>query len=794
MYYRLVVIFIFILCGYGFRIIAMPDDATPPLQVNGRYLQDPCGNQVLLHGVAMTPSPWFNGCAQGDCRWENYDVQGCLDYNTAVMDKFTNAEEGWHLNYVRLHIDPYWSNTPGQATEGENDISAFDFDRFVSSVDNVIVPLIQHAQSRGMYVILRPPGVCPHEIAVGDAYHDYLKTVWRHLADHPDLRNADNVMFELANEPVHIKGTNGEYGSNTQSHFDALKLFFQPIVDMVREKGANNVLWIPGSGYQSHYKGFANNPIEGDNIAYAVHIYPGYWGQDNNDPTIFRDNWNENIKPVADFAPIAITEIDWAPEEYPVWGKGGVTGTAGEWGFGANFKALADESGNVSWNLLSPENLIDSGYVDRGIAYNEDPEACALPVYNWFQEYAAEEPDRCDRYHDAVYEIELGADASQVVELANGQDANGAALVPAQRNNSNSQRWRAQIDEEGYWSFVSMSSESDRVIVLQGAETSVGTALVLGEGGGDHALWELTDLGDGLVQFRTKAAALSDGTESWGVEDCNLDGSRALQVQEFVDGACQTFRLNLKETFYPYIPTDYSDEIYEIEFRSNALKVLSVKQENGTYKVYPESRKAADNQRWRVISTDEYWQFIPLSSYSGRPLALEGGSIEAGSHMTLGEDADAPTSYWKVVDLGNGYHQIISKAAIEEYRGVDVENCDMSGDSPVQLTEYSGELCQQFRLHYIKDYDPEEYVLDAEQGMNSLNIYPNPITSGTELLITSEVGIASVTVLNMNGQEVYIRTDMSTRKWKDVLNLKAGVYILKLATSEGMQTQKLIVR
>lgn len=71
-----------------------------------------------------------------------------------------------------------------------------------------------------------------------------------------------------------------------------------------------------------------------------------------------------------------------------MWGKGGVTGTAGGYGFGANFKMLADESGNVSWNLLAPENLIDRDDLKGGVAYDADPEACAYPVFNWFREYA----------------------------------------------------------------------------------------------------------------------------------------------------------------------------------------------------------------------------------------------------------------------------------------------------------------------------------------------------------------------------------------------------------------------
>ncbi len=252
---------------------------TSNLKVDGRYLKDLCGNKVLLHGVAMTPNPWFNGGHVGEWRWNNYDVQGALEYNKKIMDKLTNKDDdGWYLNMVRLHIDPYWSNNPGAEVDGEKDISEFNFDRFVDGVNNVIIPLIEHAESRGMHVILRPPGVCPQRIDVDDEYHEYLKTVWDYLSKHEELKNSEHVMFELANEPIHILGTNGEWGSNTQPHFDKLKMFFQPLVDMIRNNGFENIIWIPGSGYQSHYKGYANNPIEGDNIGYAVHIYPGVLG------------------------------------------------------------------------------------------------------------------------------------------------------------------------------------------------------------------------------------------------------------------------------------------------------------------------------------------------------------------------------------------------------------------------------------------------------------------------------------------------------------------------------------
>jgi hypothetical protein len=379
---------ILMMCLSSWQLLAWPGMPLPPLHVDGRYLKDNCGNKVLLHGVAITPNPWFNGCQYGFssqyCSWDNYNVQGALDYNKKVMDRLTNTADGWYLNYIRLHVDPYWSNDPGPPIP-EHDISRFNYNRLVTYTDQVIIPLVNHAKERGMYVILRPPGVCPERIAVGDAYHLYLKTVWTFLSQHPGLKNVDHVMFELANEPVQILGTNGVWGATSNEHFAALKNFFQPLVDIIRGNGSSNVCWIPGTGWQSHYQGYVNYQITGGNVGYAVHIYPAFWGGVRN-YTAFLNAWNTNVKPIADVAPIAITETDWAPNG----GAFGVatTGTAGGEGFGANLKYIADQSGNVSWNLLSPDNLLDHGDPNGVIAYNNNWEACAAPVKQWFSEYS----------------------------------------------------------------------------------------------------------------------------------------------------------------------------------------------------------------------------------------------------------------------------------------------------------------------------------------------------------------------------------------------------------------------
>lgn len=378
---------------------AWPGMDMPELHVDGRYLKDADGNTVILHGFGQTYSPWFN---EQNSKWGNYDVDACLKYNKEKIDRILAA--GWKMNWLRLHMDPYWSNTPGVQTTGENDISAFDFNRFRTYLNSVFIPMAEYAVSKGLYVVMRPPGVCPQNIAVGDDYHKYLKRVWGYVSSQARLKDNPHIMFELANEPVNIKDTDGQYRSNTEGCNKNLTQFFQEIVDLMRGNGCNNILWVPGTGYQSQYAGFAKYPVQGENIGYAVHVYPGWYGSDAIKPSqelggnygggfeAFAAGWRNQIEPAAAIAPILVTEMDWAPEDYNAsWGKS-ITGRMLGEGFGANFKYLADRTGNVSWMIFTgPEHLARfdgvAGSAGNYTLYN-DPDACLWPVYHWYKEYA----------------------------------------------------------------------------------------------------------------------------------------------------------------------------------------------------------------------------------------------------------------------------------------------------------------------------------------------------------------------------------------------------------------------
>ena len=83
----------------------------PTLHVEGRWLVDKHGNQVVLHGVMDTPNMYFNGWRWGSpwtdgTNYNDAGVSKCLPY----FEKLFAGMEQAKCNVFRLHMDPAWTN------------------------------------------------------------------------------------------------------------------------------------------------------------------------------------------------------------------------------------------------------------------------------------------------------------------------------------------------------------------------------------------------------------------------------------------------------------------------------------------------------------------------------------------------------------------------------------------------------------------------------------------------------------------------------------------------------------
>ena len=400
-----------ILCALGAG--AQGVKPLPSLHTEGRWLVDKHGNQVVLHGVMDTPSNYFNGGRWEGSKalgwWDHYNdtgVTNCLAY----FEKLFKGMEKAKCDVFRLHMDPAWTNDPadgyvyagsaGQAFDasGEADIKKFNPERYQKYMPQLYLKLAEMAMKYGMYVVVRPPGVCPHDLKVGDYYNQYLMYVWDVFSQQEFVKDhAGQISIELANEPVNLR--------NAQNQDDpkALHDYFQPIVNKIRENGFTGIIWAPGTGWQANYTSYATYPIEGDNIGYAVHDYTGWYGcsDANPDPQNKIEQFHKQV-PVVDTNPIIITEVDWSPENpsaqghynehnewvqpnYGTWS----TGSTSKWG--KAYKAMLDYYGNISMTLSGTgclfdiDKLLSTGNVYP--AFNGLEEACGKACMDWYAEY-----------------------------------------------------------------------------------------------------------------------------------------------------------------------------------------------------------------------------------------------------------------------------------------------------------------------------------------------------------------------------------------------------------------------
>lgn len=399
-------IFAFVRCSDDTKVISLDweeDDDDEPvttvgndIHIDGRYLVDANGNVINLHGYTQTYSPQFNNNA-----WKAGDVEGCLAYNKMIDDGLRAA--GWKFNFVRLHMDPVWSDDPSKPYVRYEGHERFSLEKFKNAFERVFLPMAEYYIAHGEYVVMRPPGVCPEELAPDDDYYQFLSQVWTYVSDHKKVRNNMKIMFELANEPVRFNGS-----------YQDVSNYFQGIVDQIRGN-CMNIIWVPGLSWQMEYRMYSQYPIKGKNVGYAVHCYPGWYGSPaeeqpgefnvslNGNEAKFKAGWATQVGCVARFAPVMVTEIDWAPAHYNVVTVNGTTknehlctwGSSTTSAFGRPFKKIADESGNVSWLLFTTSHhryldFKDEEPVTGKYEFMNDPEACPWPIWHWFKKYAEE--------------------------------------------------------------------------------------------------------------------------------------------------------------------------------------------------------------------------------------------------------------------------------------------------------------------------------------------------------------------------------------------------------------------
>jgi hypothetical protein len=365
---------------------------TPKLHVEGRFLKDPSGKNVLLHGWMQPTATWFNGQGRwysDPSDWTNpNNVAGMLNYlkSAATLMSDTSPrygrDHGWYCSFVRVNTDTIggWTHESGLVNPAQ----------FNGWIQNFLVPYADHLRSRGLYLVLSATGPIntpnngTHNAGVVEQQR--LITFWQTVASAPGIKNADNVMFELMNEPVDIESEpgNGDWGNHAPKYFQAFRDWIQPVIDAIRSTGAENVIWVPTLEWQGSPYQHALYPFSGTNCGIAAHFYPAYGGVFDN-TTALQNLWNSQYKPAADLWPMIITECFWTPMPEDPWNL--VNGRTAY--FGNALKNAMDNQGNVSYLVGFLGDLLDDLNqnlpADCSLSLREGAQAYFdwLPTYTW---------------------------------------------------------------------------------------------------------------------------------------------------------------------------------------------------------------------------------------------------------------------------------------------------------------------------------------------------------------------------------------------------------------------------
>jgi hypothetical protein len=397
-----------LLAGFAFWLLAAnPSPAyqgmpLPKLHVAGRYLMDPDGKRVNLHGYMQPAASWFNGEGRNFIDPRDFtapvSVAPALAFLNGVSDLMTHTgpalgqDHGWYCSFVRfIGDDGGVSNfAPGWDAAGNLANPA----QFNGWIENMLVPYLEHCRADGLYVVIcgNPSVAYPGNDATKNMTRQYqqnLVTFWTAIASHPAIKGAANVMFEICNEPIQIESKFGanDWASGNDVRWAALTSFMQPIVDAIRAVGADNVVWIPGLGWQGEYQGFPAHPVAGDNVGYAAHLYPAYGNAHDNVAAVNR-LWATNYKPTADKFPLLVTELMWTPNNgvgyQDLW-------NATTSGFGLAVKSCFDDSGNVSYLIGMTGDVV--GNINSGLSRATLPTVDgASAAFSWWTTYLADLP------------------------------------------------------------------------------------------------------------------------------------------------------------------------------------------------------------------------------------------------------------------------------------------------------------------------------------------------------------------------------------------------------------------
>jgi hypothetical protein len=500
-----------IICTWGAIAAAMAlaisaqaynGQSTPMLSINGKNLQANGQNVRLMGGWMQPTDNYFNG---GGNRYSNptdwtstANVASMLNFMNSAADVMSDTSakygqnHGWYCRFVRVNTDAIggWNSDSGLVNSSQ----------FNGWIQNFVVPYAQHLSSRGLYLVLCATGPINKTgngvNNAGVTEQQRLITFWQTVANASGVKNANNIMFELMNEPVNVESSpgNGDWGNHQAKYYSAFKNWMQPVINAIRNTGANNVIWVPTLEWDGTPMQWNQYPFSGSNIGIACHFYPGYGGVHDNTSAL-QSLWNNQYQPAANSWPLIITECMWNPD-----GSGGLDDGSTS-AFGNTLKGCIDGAGNVSWLIgFLSDNLVNLA--------NSTPANCTLgsgqgaqAAFGWWYAYngGGGGGGGVVPVSGSTYKL-IARHSGKAMDAYGNGTANGTQIIQWTYGGGSNQKWTVTDTGGGNWKIIGV--QSGRCVDISGSGTANGTKVQLWDYlGGANQKYTFASQGSGYYRL-----------------------------------------------------------------------------------------------------------------------------------------------------------------------------------------------------------------------------------------------------------------------------------------------------
>ena len=414
------------------------------------------------------------------------------------------------------------------------------------------------------------------------------------------------------------------------------------------------------------------------------------------------------------------------------------------------------------------ESRLSLSYLDVSGGTAKDKQNVQIYKSNYtnaqkFKFIEVEEAEGKQTIEDGIYNIATSLNNNYVLDISGGSTSNSANLQIWKNLNVDQQKFLVEYQGDGYYKIQAL--HSGKVLDVDNATNKNGANVWQYQSNNTYAQrWMIKDAGNGEYYIISKCNGLY-----LDVNNAKIANGTNVQVYENNGTKAQKFKF--------IDPPSISNNTYRISTALNSKSVIDVsggsKEDGANIQIWMSTNVSQQNFKVEYLEGDYY---KITAEHSGFVLTVKNGNVIQSKYT--GSDVQK----WKLVEAGNGYYYLVSKA---DGRYLSVANGETANGTNVEVSEGKQSNAQKFKFENVclKGIDVSQF--------NGLVNWEYVKRSGIDFAMI-RIGYRGYGSAGNFAEDPYFRMNIEGAK---KAGLKVGVYFFTQAVNkdEAIEEAKWVI-